>query len=1256
MIRYKTTNNSFKETIILSIGLLACLNALAQCTINVSGNVGAAAYGAGDYVCLVGDITAGTMTVDNGAVVDFNGYSNAGSMTIGNNGTAYMSGQNNGSITVNPGGNLQVCGNLSTSATISVSGSGTLTLSAGSTLDLQASSLSINGPNQILYVGDPTCKAYIKLSGGTFHIGLASPNQVTTASQMWFGTGTTYGDVGVEGAGNKGDPVGALCGSIQGCGVSACPTPTVAGSISSSATVCSGTNSGTLTLSGHTGNILKWQKSENGGAWADIANTTTTENYNNLTATTTEYRAVLHNTGSCDTLTSATSTITTDAVSVGGTIASAATVCEGDNSATLTLSGHTGSITKWQKNVNGGGWTDIANTTTTEVYTNITQSTDYRAVVTNGTCAAINSATVSLTVTPTLAAGSISADQSICYNTAPAAFSNTVSPTGGTGAYSYQWQTSTTSAVAGFSNVAGTAATYTHATTLTTTPTWFRREVTSGGCVENTTAVEITVYADLTAGTIGSAQTIIIGAIPSELTVAVAPTGGTGSYTYQWESSSDNASWANASGTSTNSSYSPGALSTDMWYRRVVTSGSCGSETSAAIKITVAMSICSGSSPGVISNSTVASGGPGGAPDYQWQSSTDGVSFSDIGGATSEDYTPGNLSQDTWFRRGVTIGGCGPEYTNALKAAVGGDSPGNISSGLLVWLKADAGTGSIGTQWDDQSGNNLHYTTVTGPTLSTGDSSSNFNPYVDIASGGFNAPAGAELGTDYTIVMVAKKQATDDNGRIFDGHSGDYAWGYWGQYSNSLNTNGSPAKHNTSPAVTGQDHKKLQIFTRSSSGELKHYVDGQLIATYGSSNSASGVRVDINAGANFASEESDSRIYEFIIYNEVIPEADRQVIESYLMTKYRLGSNVNYLSSINATTYDVSTYDNDIIGIGKECYFHQKQSQSQDDSIKVFISALAATNDANAGAITNDVSYLILGHDNGKSTATTASNIESPATIDDRLEREWKITNTNFSDDYTLEIEVDNFGPDLTKVRLLVDDDGDFTDADIYGTDEGLTFTSGSIIVGGIGPSIFGIGTTKFFTLGVMAVILPVELVSFQAVKQNDGVEIEWMTSSQRNNDHFILQRSPNGNTEWTEIDRVQGESFSNSLMTYNVQDHHLCRTCFYRLVQVDYNGTEHVSKVVSITNEFANEIEVHPYPNPADGSISLDVFTNMEEAYDVTVYCIEGVKMLQANGDLDVGHNTIEIHVEDLPSGVYFLEFRSSNVAATIGRIFTKN
>ncbi len=93
-------------------------------------------------------------------------------------------------------------------------------------------------------------------------------------------------------------------------------------------------------------------------------------------------------------------TITVDPTSEGGTLTGEATVCSGTNSTVLTLSGHVGTIRKWQATTDGTTWTDIANANSTYTAKNKTITTTYRVVVSSGACSETYSSEATVTVNP----------------------------------------------------------------------------------------------------------------------------------------------------------------------------------------------------------------------------------------------------------------------------------------------------------------------------------------------------------------------------------------------------------------------------------------------------------------------------------------------------------------------------------------------------------------------------------------------------------------------------------------------------------------------------------------------------------------------------------------------------------------------------------------------------------------------------------------------------------------------------------------
>src|SRR4029453_6238330 len=111
-------------------------------------------------------------------------------------------------------------------------------------------------------------------------------------------------------------------------------------------TICSGAQPASLTLSGQVGAVVKWQRSVDAlfTVPVDIASTSTTLSgvtIGTLSADT-WFRAVVQS-GTCSGANSASVKITVDPATVGGTVASAQTICSGSQPASLTLSGQVGS-------------------------------------------------------------------------------------------------------------------------------------------------------------------------------------------------------------------------------------------------------------------------------------------------------------------------------------------------------------------------------------------------------------------------------------------------------------------------------------------------------------------------------------------------------------------------------------------------------------------------------------------------------------------------------------------------------------------------------------------------------------------------------------------------------------------------------------------------------------------------------------------------------------------------------------------------
>src|SRR5579871_2123161 len=292
---------------------------------------------------------------------------------------------------------------------------------------------------------------------------------------------------------------------------------------------------------------------------------------------------------------------------------------------------------------------------------------------------------INVTLATTLVAGTISTTtQSINYNTVPTFPLSCSAATGGycSPSYQYQWQQSTNNVT--FTNITGaTGLTYTITTNLTQTM-YYRLMVTeiNSGSVGYSNTSTVIVYPQLQPGTISPSSQTIAYAATATLTLS-GVSGGSGTYGYQWQISPDGVNYQNINFANSTTYTTPNQIFVN-YYRVIVTSNNYSANSSVAtvnigpavypgVLTPSSINITSNTSPGVLS-ANPASGGSCGSFAYQWQSSTNGTTFSNISGATAQNYTPGNLTANTWYRRQVTCGS-DIEYTNVCAVTIGLATP-----------------------------------------------------------------------------------------------------------------------------------------------------------------------------------------------------------------------------------------------------------------------------------------------------------------------------------------------------------------------------------------------------------------------------------------------------------------------------------------------------------------------------------------------------------------------------------------------------
>jgi hypothetical protein len=173
---------------------------------------------------------------------------------------------------------------------------------------------------------------------------------------------------------------------------------------------------------------------------------------------------------------------------------------------------------------------------------------------------------------------------------------------------------------------------------------------------------------------------------------------------------------------------------------------------------------------------------------------------------------------------------------------------------------------------------------------------------------------------------------------------------------------------------------------------------------------------------------------------------------------------------------------------------------------------------------------------------------------------------------------------------------------------------------------------------------VPVELMYFghhviSTDLSGSVVELNWQTASELNNDRFEVYRSVNGQ-DFDLVQVVPGAGTSSNINTYSIldQDAHNAKTLYYKLVQIDFDGTSETFNVLKV-NLSNVEGQVSIYPNPAQKMVQFKITNSTDESTEITITNLNGEVVLT-----ETANNSARLDVSELKSGVYFLRATSNN------------
>jgi hypothetical protein len=170
---------------------------------------------------------------------------------------------------------------------------------------------------------------------------------------------------------------------------------------------------------------------------------------------------------------------------------------------------------------------------------------------------------------------------------------------------------------------------------------------------------------------------------------------------------------------------------------------------------------------------------------------------------------------------------------------------------------------------------------------------------------------------------------------------------------------------------------------------------------------------------------------------------------------------------------------------------------------------------------------------------------------------------------------------------------------------------------------------------GQVGGLLPLNFLKFAAVKQSNGVSVNWQIDDATDVQYFEVERSLEGFT-FNSITKLNApSSLAFSYQDKDVQLKH--PVVYYRIKAQLHNGETKYTAIQKVV--FPSKLSVQIAPNPVTATVSLRGFAQKEENVVLTIMNAQGVKMHEEQWQRPQGVFSKSISMEKFPAGVYWIK-----------------
>jgi flagellar hook assembly protein FlgD len=182
--------------------------------------------------------------------------------------------------------------------------------------------------------------------------------------------------------------------------------------------------------------------------------------------------------------------------------------------------------------------------------------------------------------------------------------------------------------------------------------------------------------------------------------------------------------------------------------------------------------------------------------------------------------------------------------------------------------------------------------------------------------------------------------------------------------------------------------------------------------------------------------------------------------------------------------------------------------------------------------------------------------------------------------------------------------------------------------------------------------ILPTRFISFDAVENNNNVNLKWSVENETSVKKYEIERSTDG-INYFKVNEIKNNSNTAGSASYTITDNInavLSNRFYYRIKQYDINESFYYSKVISLKrNNKAESLII--YPNPAATNLFVNIPNTSSNKATISIINAAGARVIIQQIQLVTGNNSFTVdNIERLPKGIYQISVKWES-----GKVITK-